>query len=405
MAGMFGDFSQLKYSNPELYRAKVSFWKQIIKDAASGGYLGDDCFTINPAGVQQRLRRKGLVALGLPHVLSVISAEGAAPPRTQLLDPVFRLVAMLKGLFIDDASEDVAVEECSPSRIILYDLLDEAALSLVNGHSCLCFNDAIVLYPEFRQLLRKTREKTGDCAELSVSDIKLLLSHMQLRGMIKVGSLLTGQLLKTIDSLDEIFIVFGSDYHDYFYGYAKLLACSSQLNSTIERINSKMARYTREAALSSRSGDKPQALALLQQRGVFKNSLNEKLSQLNNVNALMLKIEDAASAKTVATSYSSALQALKHAMKDVHLEDIEALNAELSLLLSSHEQVSEALGSGAILTSESDLEAELAGLVAEEPPSGEPPKKAEGAVEHAEEVGAVDAGKQESKHRIEPLLV
>lgn len=69
ISGLFASFSNSRAINPEVWDARMDFWRKVITQAAKLSLLGPDSFILNAKDLNRKFERNSLTPLGISTVL------------------------------------------------------------------------------------------------------------------------------------------------------------------------------------------------------------------------------------------------------------------------------------------------------------------------------------------------
>lgn len=164
---LYGDFSHLRYTNPESWFRKISIWKKTLTLAAQKGFLGSSIFSVNHSVLSACLEYHGIQPLCLKHVIDSINN-----PNELKNDGLLSYISeILSTLFISSKIQNPNHDDIITFRWILID--ESKHLSSIM--SCISGLECIMSKKDLLDLINKDRKARGFKEVLSDIDLNELV--------------------------------------------------------------------------------------------------------------------------------------------------------------------------------------------------------------------------------------
>jgi len=206
---------------------------------------------------------------------------------------------------------------------------------------------------EFDVLRRETAAIVGDEKTLSI-----ILSLLHAKGKISLTKVTVGDDVKTYVVFDGVLqpkpssttlfstplkIEAKKELTEKDKSILQLEATAKQLTRQMEAILAEMTERQEEAKRYLAAGIKPLALNCLKRKKLLQSKLEAREKSLENIEAMISKLQDVDSNKMVFSAYKDAVAALNKSWSDTDIDSIEDTMDDMKEALEKQAEVGEAL--------------------------------------------------------------
>ncbi|KLO08957.1 Snf7-domain-containing protein [Schizopora paradoxa] len=389
LKALYSDISLQKHSNPTSFNANVEWWKRTLTDVVANGLQASspDVLSLTVSqSLQEDLRYEGAgKPLGLASVVSELRDTHALIPFEHFLSsttPIYhsgslayRVATTVVGKplwwalqqlsFVDGDSHEseAALWRRVSGRYVVLSLVEKAADAVERRRQkqvMVSRADALYSFETFR-------EAFGDVlpdVALSNSDLKVLVKYLDRDRRVLVSD---GEVIKFTDvESDRTISVVDRGILEVKTGIANTEAGNDELQRRIDERD----RSVRECI---RQGRKEAAVTHLRSKKGLEESLRKRLQMLGTLQDTLRNIEQAADNLEMMKHYESSTSTLKAILSHPSLQrdKVDETLEGLAAVTADHREIDEAIQLGSEMAQaeagidDADLEAELAGLVAD----------------------------------------
>ena len=370
---LFSSFPAEPSTNPEHWRSKLEFWTGLIVKLCENST--SVCIDINM--MASWLERNGRRPMGLQVVWEAMLADRSLVSAQEFVGDMARnssWVGWGLNTFVRKPTLWMAGKMLSPLKAL------SPAKTQEQNKSYICAKSFKVKCEKLMRTLYHSTSSThghlhivslrevAGLAESIVSgakDLEILLLALERDKKVVVFN-------KSDDKNSEKFIKFAKNSNECVtpvnegdMGVVKLAHTKQALEKQISILYTKQDDLLATAKGFVRSGERNRAKMTLRQKQRISLNINRKVSSLDNIEQLLLRLEQCGTDQMVMDAYKAGVSAHKEATKGMTIDDVDTTIDDVQAAIDDHEQITSTLATSFyddILAD--DLEQELEDLLA-----------------------------------------
>ncbi|KAF5365191.1 hypothetical protein D9758_005328 [Tetrapyrgos nigripes] len=425
LQSLYSDFSRQKTSNPASYNANIEWWHRSLEKYVSNGAQGSSRLVLQAGN--ELIESYRVQGVGKPIGLGAVITELVTPSSSDLppLYPIssflslpnsiysskskLSYVSAIPGLFLsymvakplwwaleqvgvvgeDSIASSISSTFSSSSRssradiswfgdYVFLKLVEQTAEAIIEKQASKAVGPSDGLYTfdgfkkDFSDCLGPSQaaDEGSDYALMSDVDMKVLLRYLE---RDKEAVVTDGEIIKFVDATGSLERV--SEITTVDRGILELKTAIEDLHAQVDGIHKKIDQCTSKATDALRLKRKSLALSYLRSRKQLEDLLTKRLGALQNLEGTLISVEGAAGDIEILKTYESSTSTLRSILSHPSLqrESIEKTMDALAEANADAKEVDEAVRIGGDvalgvedIVDESELEAELRGLIEEE---------------------------------------
>uniref|UniRef100_A0A336L5J9 CSON005229 protein n=1 Tax=Culicoides sonorensis TaxID=179676 RepID=A0A336L5J9_CULSO len=352
--------------NPENYEGKMRFWKQLIKSYCE--HKGSAEFSI--IELKRAFKRKNVSPYCLPKVIDDMFDKQEIKLKEQFLEvpqqtwsgwAMNMLVKKPLKWGITKVKEQVMTVRDETTSYVCSEVVSTQADTLHN-----LFEKSYDIVLSKDEILKKV-----DKIQLSVLGADLALHHLMCENRVWMETGDDGKTLcKFAAPNSKVSPITQLERSIY-----TLEETEKSLETIIDGIEKEIDVTTASIKQCLKDGRKQAAKVHLKKRHALEKNLEKRMSVLESVQAMILRIHDTQKDKDVLSAYKIGTDALKNALagSGITLDSVDETIEQMKEAIEVHDDIQSGLASPAreILVDDDDLEKELDDLLNEEPTGGD----------------------------------
>lgn len=402
LPALYSDLSRQRKSNPSGFRASIDFWHHLLSDLAFQGLLSPDHTTLR---LDETLKSHFTVdgvgrPLGLGTVVAELEKNGSLIEANAFLKGVKKVAgpqgrqgwrgylptsasAMVTtpvkwaatsiytyatggGGDEGEYSQDEGLFRTKRGDWVWYDAVHRLATAFLDHHYAFSSSplDHLMTLAEFNDKLNAICQENFGFTP-TPRDTTLVLKHLTRDCDGKVAS--SSSLVKFASTQGTVVELITDEDRSILAVTSTLRTLETQISA----LESQIASRTTQIKTALKANNKPQATSLLRSRRALEELLTKRLAAKGNIEAVVLKIEQALGDVEVMRGYEAANEALKGVMarEELRVENVEKVKEELEEGMASQREVDELIRAGGVDAEEeideSEIQDELKALLEE----------------------------------------
>ncbi|KAI8919798.1 Snf7-domain-containing protein [Powellomyces hirtus] len=377
---LFRSFTDL---SPAAHAEKITFWRNVISEAASRRLLGDHMSAFDAKGLESKFKRRGLAPLGLDVVVSDMIRTQDLVPLAQYRNEIgwgsWAVSTLVKAPLswgyaqvTGKKSKSTALE----NQYVVAETVKREADAFLSefyqeGHYGV---DHVLRVEDFKSRLADACAAQLNGTRPSKLDIDLVQTYLKASGkaVFSVDPNHPDDGIVKVrpaqDKSSSTLIITETDR-----GIIKLRRTVHMLHLQVEELETRIFNLTKQAKDRVRVGQKERALYFIRQKKGVTELLKKRIASLETIEGIIGKIEGAESESEVLAAYQLGSSSLASFMSTSGLtaDAVDATMDKLQETLADQAEINDAIESGqnAIIGSTVDtdeIEEELEQLLEEE---------------------------------------